>query len=127
MKMAKGKLNPTFFWGVKARGLAYGNLAIMDPDSDKPLLGVIDSGTTLAIMPTIMLNNLLRHISKAFKNVPDVDLVCTRAKETGILDHCYFNNTHCNQFFKDHSDKMEDLKIVLGDYVFVLKAETLFK
>lgn len=125
MKMAGKKLNPTDFWGMEARGFAFDNLAILNPETgDKPFLGVIDSGTTLILVPTRIYMNLLHEMASKFKDDPTVDFVCARTKETGLLDHCYFNNTKCDDFIKNHGDKIGNLKFMLGDYVFELTPAT---
>lgn len=50
--MASEKVNPTHFWGVPGWGFAYGEQVLMDPASTiKPLNSVIDSGTTLILIP----------------------------------------------------------------------------
>jgi hypothetical protein len=51
MDLVIGKLNPTMFWGVSGRGFKYGEKVIMDPEDDSHILGVIDSGTTLMVLP----------------------------------------------------------------------------
>lgn len=128
MKMAGRKLNPTDFWGLEARGFAFDNLAILNPETgDKPFLGVIDSGTTLILVPTRIYMNLLHEMASKFKDDPTVDFVCARTKETGLLDHCYFNNTKCDDFVKNHGDKIGNLKFMLGDYVFELTPATQFR
>ena len=106
MKLARGKINPTYFWGVKARGLAYDKTVLMDPDTEEPLLGVIDSGTTLAIIPTVMFENLVHTMAEKFHHDPLIDMVCVRVNTTGIIDHCYFNNTKCSALVEKHHDKL---------------------
>ena len=96
MKLAGGKLNPTFFWGVKARGFAYGKTVLMDPETEPPLLGVIDSGTTLTILPTIIFENMVHVMADQFHHDPLVDMVCVRVRDTGQIESCYFNNTKCD-------------------------------
>ena len=105
MPLVRGKMNPTFFWGVKARGMAYGKTVLMDPDTEPPLLGVIDSGTTLAIIPTVMFENLVHTMAEKFHHDPLIDMVCVRVNDTGIVDHCYFNNTKCSPLMAKHGDK----------------------
>jgi hypothetical protein len=39
------------YWGTTGRGFKYGNKKLMDPEEDTPILAVIDSGTTLMILP----------------------------------------------------------------------------
>jgi hypothetical protein len=51
LSLIKGKLNPTMYWGTTGRGFKYGSKTLMDPQEDTPVLAVIDSGTTLMILP----------------------------------------------------------------------------
>ena len=98
MKLAGGRLNPTSFWGVKARGFAYGKTVLMDPGTESPLLGVIDSGSTLLILPTVLFENMVHIMAEKFHHDPLVDLVCVRARDTLRIESCYFNNTKCGEF-----------------------------
>ena len=112
MELMRGKFNPTYFWGVKIRGLAYGNTVIQEPETDPPVLGVIDSGTTLAIFPTMVHENLVGAMAEKFKDEVDLDFVCVRDinRESGFIDHCYFNNTDCNTLFSNHGHLIDDFK-----------------
>ena len=50
--MISEKLNPTMYWGVPAHGFRYGNTIILNPmEIQKPVLTVVDSGTTLILFP----------------------------------------------------------------------------
>ena len=51
MSLLKGKKNPTMYWGVSGRGFKYGAKQLMDPEDEENILAVIDSGTTLMILP----------------------------------------------------------------------------
>ena len=51
LSLIKGKLNPTMYWGTTGRGFKYGSKTLMDAQEDAPVLAVIDSGTTLMILP----------------------------------------------------------------------------
>jgi hypothetical protein len=51
LSLIKGKLNPTMYWGTTGRGFKYGSKTLMDAQEDTPVLAVIDSGTTLMILP----------------------------------------------------------------------------
>ena len=51
LALVKGKMNPTMYWGTTGRGFKYGNKFLMDPEEEPPVLSVIDSGTTLMILP----------------------------------------------------------------------------
>jgi Eukaryotic aspartyl protease len=127
MKLLHGIKNPTYFWGVETRGFAYGKTVIMDPGTDKSLLGVIDSGTTLLIIPTVMFDNFIHEMASKFHKDKDVDMVCVRQIDTGKLDHCYFNNTRCKDMFKVHGSKFEDISIVFGNFWFSISPETYFR
>lgn len=122
--MASDKLNPSNFWGVTTRGFAFGNTTLLDPEEDQPKLGVVDSGTTLVLMPTYIYMNVIHELALKFKDDLSVDFVCTRTKQTGLLDHCYFNNTNCDSVLKTHGHKIGNMKFLLGDHVFELTPET---
>lgn len=68
MELMRGKFNPTYFWGVKVRGFAYGKTVLHEPETENPILGVIDSGTTLAIIPTMVMENLATAMAEKFKD-----------------------------------------------------------
>ena len=110
MKLARGKINPTNFWGVKVRGFAYGKTVLYDPEKDRPILGVIDSGTTLVIIPTVVFENMIHEMAEKFHYDPDIDMVCVRDRKSNTIDHCYFNNTNCETLFEEHGHKLEDFK-----------------
>ena len=55
-------------WAAKARGFAFGKTVILDPDVDEPILGTIDSGTTLIIIPTMIFENLVNAMAESFKD-----------------------------------------------------------
>jgi hypothetical protein len=109
-------MNPSWFWGLPTRGFAYGETVLLDPGTEKPVLGVIDSGTTLLILPTIIYDNFIHEMASDFKDDHDIDMVCVRANETGHLDHCYFNNTKCSWLLDQHYSKFKPLHFVLGNY-----------
>ena len=108
--MAKGKLNPRFFWGVHGNGFAYGKTVLMDPENHKPYLAVIDSGTTLVILPWTAYENFITALAEQFRDDPDVDLVCERVNETNSMDHCYFNNTKCQEMVDNHGYKLGNIQ-----------------
>ena len=97
-------------WAAKARGFAFGKTVIFDPDVDEPLLGTIDSGTTLIIIPTMIFENLVNVMAESFKDNEKLDFVCSRDKTTGLHDNCYFNNTKCDDLFRDHGHQISDIK-----------------
>ena len=123
-------MNPTFFWGVKVRGFAYGKSVFQDPETDVPILGVIDSGTTLAIVPTMVFENMVTAMAEKFVNETSVEFVCVRDKnrQSGFVNNCYFNNTDCDTLFKDHGNLFDDFKFQMGDNsVFAIKAPVAFR
>ena len=77
----------------------------MDPETQKPLLAVIDSGTTLIILPWTIFNNFVTTVAEQFRNDDRLDLVCERVNETDSIDHCYFNNTKCPELIDNHGHK----------------------
>ena len=82
MPLADKALNPQKFWGVEAQGFLYGKDFIFDPEEEQPLLAVIDSGTTLVMLPYKVYDGLMMGIAKKVKDDPTVSLVCTRDKTT---------------------------------------------
>ena len=110
------------FWGVEVNGFAFGNTVIMDNKNMKSILGVIDSGTTLVILPEIVFINFITELAETVRDDPQIDLVCTRKNDSsGILkrlDHCYFNNTDCSTLIDDHGSKLGSIKFHMGDYIF---------
>ena len=59
LQLLKGKMNPTMYWGTTGRGFKYGAKTIMDPEEDKYILSVIDSGTTLMVVPYFIFDKLV--------------------------------------------------------------------
>ena len=51
MPLASKDLNEERFWGVEGQGFMYGNKWYHNPEKDQPILAVIDSGTTLCLLP----------------------------------------------------------------------------
>ena len=64
MPLAEKSMNPMLYWGVEAKGFMYGSKMIFDPNVDLPLLAVIDSGTTLCIIPYKVFDGLMMHIAQ---------------------------------------------------------------
>jgi hypothetical protein len=87
------------FWGVEVNGFAFGNTVLMNYENMRSILGVIDSGTTLVLLPEIIFINFITQLAENVKDDKLIDLVCVRKNDSsGILkriDHCYFNNTNC--------------------------------
>lgn len=116
MPLADKSLNAQKFWGVEATGFLYGNEFIMDPDEDEPMLAVIDSGTTLVMLPYKIYDGLMMGIAKKVKDDPTVAFVCTREKQTNDLGACYFNNTRCEDVL--NSGKLEPMRYIFGNIVY---------
>lgn len=95
MKVTRGQLNPTMYWGVHAHGFAFGDKVLWDPEIGNVKNAVIDSGTAAIYIPHVLFNNIIDTLAEDFKDEHDVDLICTRDNMTQELDHCYFNNTNC--------------------------------
>jgi hypothetical protein len=93
MQLLKGKMNPTMYWGVSGRGFKYGDQVIMDPEEDNHMLAVIDSGTTLMVLPQVVFDKLINQIAKKMKDDHEVNMICTRAPDGNEIEVCYFNNT----------------------------------
>ena len=64
MPLASKDLKPTNFWGVEGQGFMYGDKIIYDPETDPPVLAVIDSGTTLCIIPYKIYDGLMMSIAE---------------------------------------------------------------
>lgn len=47
------------YWGTSGRGFKYGKKVLMDPEEEPPILSVIDSGTTLMILPYNVFDKLI--------------------------------------------------------------------
>ena len=123
MPLASKELNPTFFWGVEAMGFMYGDKFFHDPDVDEPVLSVIDSGTTLVIIPYKSYEGLMMSIAKKVKENKAVNFICTRDEKTKDLGACYFNNTRC----MDVVSILEPMRFIFGHIVYEIKVEAFLK
>lgn len=123
MPLASKELNPTNFWGVEGQGFLYGNTIIYNPETEPPLLAVIDSGTTLCVVPYNIYDGLMMGIAKKLKNDKDVSFVCTREEGTQNLGACYFNNTRC----LDVTSKLEPMRFIFGGIVYEIKIDAFLK
>ena len=123
MDLAGKKLNPTTFWGVEGNGFYYGDQVVMNPDTEEPVLAVIDSGTTLVLLPSKIYDGLMTGISKKVKDDPSLAFVCTRDEKTEEIGACYFNNTRC----ADIHDKLEPMRFVFGNIVYEIKIQAFLK
>lgn len=108
MQLLKGKLNPTMYWATTGRGFKYGSKVLMDPEEELPILSVIDSGTTLMVVPYSIFDALVEQVSNKVKDDHKVNMVCTRVPDGNDIDVCYFNNTMCSQI----QSKLEPIKFV---------------
>jgi hypothetical protein len=72
MPLAGKELNPALFWGVEGQGFIYGDTLIFNPELDPPILAVIDSGTTLVILPYSVYDGMMEDISRKMKDDPTV-------------------------------------------------------
>lgn len=115
LPMASEKVNPTYYWGVEGWGFAYGETVVMDPKSmNEPINAVIDSGTTLNIIPQDVYETFVDVLAKKFENDTSVSLVCQRTKSKGQVEMCYFNKTKCEDMYK----KLDPIKFQFGAYIF---------
>jgi len=123
MPLADKSLNAQKFWGVEAQGFLYGDEFIFDPEQDQPLLAVIDSGTTLVMLPYKVYDGLMMGIAKKVKDDPTVSFVCTREKSTQDIGACYFNNTRC----EDVTGKLEPMRFIFGGVVYEMEIQAFVK
>jgi len=82
MPLADKSMNDHGFWGVEGQGLLYGDTYVMNPSFDEPVLAIIDSGTTLCIIPYKVYDGLMKGIAAKVKDDPTVSLICTRDEKT---------------------------------------------
>lgn len=124
MALLKGKLNPTMYWATTGRGFKYGDKVLMDPKDSKAILAVIDSGTTLMVLPQILFEKTINEIAAKMKDDHEVNMICTRGPDnSNDIDVCYFNNTKCDKIYR----KIEPIKFVFDKSVFALKSEGFLK
>lgn len=115
--MASKKLNPTTFWGVEGQGFMYGDKFVFNPETEEPILSIIDSGTTLVMIPYKSYEGLMMGIADKVRHDTTVSFVCTRDDKTKELGACYFNQTRC----EDISDKLEPMRFIFGGIVYEIK------
>lgn len=123
MNLVKGKMNPTMYWGVLGRGFKYGKTIIMNPDDHEPLLAVIDSGTTLMILPSKLFDSLMNLLADRFKDDHDITMICTRKPDSNAIEVCYFNNTKCAALYS----KIDPIHFVFDKTVFELESPGFLK
>ena len=95
----------------------YGDTWVFDPEIDQPILSVIDSGTTLVLLPYKIYDGFMSGLAKEVKDDVTIDLVCTREKKDQKLGACYFNNTRC----ADITHKLKPMRFIFGGIVFEIK------
>ena len=101
----------------------YGNKWYHNPQKDPPILAVIDSGTTLCLLPKKSYEGIMTGIAEKVRHDPTISFVCTREEKSRKLGSCYFNNTRC----QDITDKLEPMKFILGGVVFEIKIQAFLK
>ena len=79
MSLVQGKLNPTMYWGVHGRGFKFGKKVLMDPEEASPILAVIDSGTTVMLLPSNIFEAFINQLASKFKNDHSVSMICTKS------------------------------------------------
>ena len=87
------------YWGVSGRGFKYGDQVLMDPEEDSHMLAVIDSGTTLMVLPQVVFDKLINQIANKMKDDHEVNMICTRGSDGNDIEVCYFNNTKCQSIY----------------------------
>lgn len=122
LKLVKGRLNPTMYWGTLGRGFRYGKNSLMDPNEDLPILAVIDSGTTLMVVPEVIYEKLIQQIADKMKNDHEVNMICARSEGPDI-DVCYFNNTMCAAI----APKLSPISFLFDQSIFELKSQAYLK
>lgn len=100
----------------------YGDKFFFNPELDKPVLSIIDSGTTLVQIPLNSYNGLMKSITHKYKNDNETDFLCSKDSH-GNLDACWFNNTRC----LDIHDKLEPMRFIFGNTVFEIKVQAFLK
>lgn len=123
MALASRELNPTTYWGVEGQGFLYGDKFLFDPAVDEPILSIIDSGTTLVLLPYKAYDGLMMGIAKKVKDDATVSFVCARDEKTLELGACYFNNTRC----EDITGKLEPMRFIFGGVVYEIKIQAFLK
>ena len=113
------------YWGAEGRGFKYGSKTLMNPEKEKAILAVIDSGTTLMVLPYTIFDSFVQEIASKVKNDHSVNMICTRTpgSDENEIDVCYFNNTKCSQI----APKLEPIKFVFDKSVFELKPQAYLK
>ena len=123
MPIAGKDLNREKFWGIEGQAFMYGNDFVFDPEEDQPVLAVIDSGTTLCLLPYKVYEGLMTKLAEKLKDDDSVAFVCTRERGTKELGTCYFNNTRC----VDVTPKLEPLRFIFGGIVYEISIEAFVK
>jgi hypothetical protein len=119
MPLSGKALNPDGFWGIDGQGFLYGDTIIQDPRKDPAVLSIIDSGTTLILVPYKVYDGLMMSVAREVKNDPTLSFICTRTEGTQELGVCYFNNTRC----EDLTGKLKPLSFIFSNVVYELRPE----
>lgn len=101
----------------------YGNRWVFDPEEDQPILAVIDSGTTLCLIPYKVYEGLMLGIADKVRDDESIAFVCTRDKGSKEMGACYFNNTRC----EDVTPKLEPMRFIFGGIVYEIKIDAFVK
>lgn len=122
MPLADPEMNEQNFWGVYGEGFLYGDEFFFNPEFEKPILAIIDSGTTLVMVPYKVYAGLMGSLAKKVKNDPTIAFHCSK-EDKGNLGACWFNNTRC----VDITDKLEPMRFIFGGIVFEIKIQAFLK
>ena len=96
----------------------------MDPEEATPLLAVIDSGTTVMLLPSKVFEGFINQLAAKFKDDHSVNMICTKSSDApGEIELCFFNSTTCKQMYS----KLEPIKFVFDKAVFELSSEAYLK
>jgi len=98
---------------------------IFDPQDSSPMLAVIDSGTTMVIIPYKIYDGLMMGIAQKLKPDPDIEFVCTREEGSQQLGSCYFNNIRCEDVVA--SGKLDPMRFIFGNVVYEIKIDAFLK
>lgn len=123
MPLADKDLNAAMYWGVEGQGFMYGDKFYHDPSKDAPILAVIDSGTTLCLIPYRSYEGLMAGIAKKVQDDKSVSFVCAHDPKTQALGACHFNNTRC----EDITGRLEPMRFIFGGIVYEIKIQAFLK
>ena len=96
----------------------------MDPKKSEPMLAVIDSGSTVMLLPSRIFSLFVNELAHKFKDDHSVNMICTQATgETTEIDVCFFQNTTCEPLLS----KVEPIKFFFDHSVFELQSQSFLK